>query len=593
MNARQLKLLYVDFFVAKNHQEIPPASLIPDNDPTTLFVSAGIQPLVPYFLGQTHPVGKRLVNVQKCIRTGDIEEVGDAVHHTFFEMLGNWSLGDYFKTEMIPWSFEFLTKSLNIPVNKLAISCFAGDKHAPKDDQTANLWIKQGIPPKRIAFLSKQHNWWGPPGIVGPCGTDTEMFFWVGNNPPPATFDHQDPSWVEIWNDVLIQYFKNKQGQYDKLTQNNIDTGMGVERTVAILNGYSDNYLTSIWQPIIKKIEFLSQKPYQDDQNQPSIRIIADHIRAAVFIISESIEPSNKEAGYILRRLIRRSIRQAKLLGLNSSFCSKVGQSVLDNQHNLAGEYPELDKNKQQILDTLDQEEDKFRRTLDRGLKQINKLIQSNKLDGKTASNIYQSFGFPLEMIQEEAKKADYSLSPNFIKQFNKSMEEHKKLSRTLSAGKFKSGLADNSETITKYHTATHLLHAALRQVLGDHVSQAGSNITADRLRFDFTHPDKLNDRQISRVEKLINRYIDQSIPVTCQEMPYKKAIDSGALAFFAGKYPPIVSVYTIDQGNKIISKEVCTGPHVKNTSDIGHIVITKQESVGSGRKRLYAKLRN
>jgi len=595
MDARQLKLQYVKFFIDKNHQEIPPASLVPENDSTTLFISAGMHPLVPFLLGQKHPSGTRLVDVQPCIRTGDIDEVGDAFHHTFFEMLGNWSLGDYFKQESISYSFEFLTTVLKINPNHIHVTCFAGDANSPKDDQSAQIWRSLGISPDNVHFLPKADNWWGPAGATGPCGPDTEIFIDTQPDLPVVDFKQacQSGRCVEIWNNVFMQFNKTNQATFKPLSKPNVDTGMGVERTVAVLNGFMDDYLTDIWQPIIKSIETITKATYQNQANIIPIRIIADHIRAAVFILSEGIEPSNKEAGYVLRRLIRKARRQAKLLGVSSNICKLVGLSVLDNQANYAGVYPQLDKNKKFILDNLDLEENKFRRSLDKGLRQIEKLIKADNLTGITASSVYQSFGFPLEMIQEEAKKANYLLPVDFIDLFNKSMEQHKKLSKTLSAGKFKSGLADNSETITKYHTATHLLHSALRQVLGDHVHQVGSNITADRLRFDFTYPDRLTKDQIIKIEDMVNHYIDQKLPITRQEMAYQKAISSGALAFFAGKYPDIVSVYTIGQLDNPVSREVCTGPHLSNTADIGRLDILKQESVGSGKRRLYAKLRN
>ncbi|MDD3998636.1 MAG: alanine--tRNA ligase [Candidatus Shapirobacteria bacterium] len=588
MNARELKNIFVDFFKSKDHIEIPSASIVPENDPTTLFISAGIQPLVPFFLGKKHPCGTRLVNVQKCIRTGDIDEVGDAVHHTFFEMLGNWSLGDYFKEEMIPWSFEFLTKNLNIFLNKLAVSVFAGDKDAPKDEETAKLWQKQGIPLSKIAFLPKENNWWGPPGITGPCGADTEMFYWTGPDPIPEVFDSKDNRWVEIWNDVLIQYFKNDQGKYEKLIQNNIDTGMGVERTIAVLSGLSNNYMTDIWQPIIKKIEEISIKKYSE--NLVPMRIIADHLRAAVFIIADGVEPSNKEAGYVLRRLIRRSIRQGKLIGIENNFLKIIAGAVLDNQNNYAGVYPELDINRNKILEVLDNEEIKFRRTLNKGLNEITKLIDRQKsVSGKEAFGLYQSFGFPVEMIEEELKKNNLSLD---LAEFNRLKDEHQKQSQTLSAGKFKSGLADHSEIITKYHTATHLLHATLRKVLGDHVEQSGSNITVERLRFDFSHPERVSEDQLREIEKIINQQIKLKLPVTFQSMKFVDAQKSGALAFFGAKYPEIVTVYTVGNPKNFFSREVCTGPHVDNTGKLGIFEIQKEESAGSGKRRIYAILK-
>ena len=588
MNARDLKNKFITFFINKNHREIPSARLVPENDPTTLFISAGIQPLVPYFLGKKHPSGSRLVNVQKCVRTGDIEEVGDAVHHTFFEMLGNWSLGDYFKNEVILWSYEFLTKVLNIPVDKLAVTCFLGDDDAQKDDEAAKLWMEQGIPASRIAFLPKANNWWGPPGITGPCGSDTEMFYWTGNGPAPEIFDPKDSQWVEIWNDVLIQYFKNDQGKYEKLVQNNIDTGMGVERTITVLSGLKDSYESSIWQPIVKQIENISGKKYSE--NLISIRIIADHIRSAVFIMSDGVEPSNKESGYVLRRLIRRAIRRGKLLGIENNFVVEIAKSVFENQSNFAGIYPELDQNKDKILQKLEGEETKFRQTLDNGLRELNKIInQKKQITCQEAFTLYESFGFPVEMVVEELAK--YGLAIN-VCDFEKLKEEHQSKSRTLSAGKFKSGLADNSKVITQYHTATHILHTALRQILGDHVQQCGSNITSERLRFDFTHPEKLTEDQIRQVSTIVNKKINESLPITCQVMPFLEAQKTGALAFFGSKYPESVSVYTVGDYTNYFSKEVCAGPHVGNTSELGKFEIIKEESAGSGKRRIYAVLK-
>jgi alanyl-tRNA synthetase len=567
MTAPELKKLFVDFFVSKGHVEIPSSSLIPENDPTTLFISAGMHPLVPYLLGQPHPLGKRLVNVQKCVRTGDIDEVGDEFHHTFFEMLGNWSLGDYFKKDAITWSFELISQVLKLDLNKFSVTCFAGDDDAPRDDESAEIWKGLGIAENKIEFLPKKNNWWGPASVTGPCGPDTEMFY----------------SGVEIWNDVFMQYFKNADSSYSENQQINVDTGMGVERTVALANGFTDNYLSDIWQPIIKKIEDISGKKYQD--NLSAFRIIADHLRAAVFIIAAGVEPNNKEAGYVLRRLIRRSIRQGKLIGIETNFLSVVATVILNNQSNYAGVYPELDQNREKILSILDMEENKFRQTLNKGLSQIQKLIDRQlSVSGKEAFDLYQSFGFPVELVEEELAKNNLSLN---IDEFNKFKDEHIKQSQTLSAGKFKSGLADNSEIITRYHTTTHLLHAALRKVLGNHVAQSGSNITSERLRFDFSHPNKLTDDELKQVEDLVNQVIGESREVTVESMKFSEAVSSGALAFFGNKYPEVVTVYTVSD----FSREVCTGPHVDNTSKLGKFVIQKEESAGSGKRRIYAIL--
>lgn len=587
MTAKVLREKFITFFEDKGHKRIPSAPLVPENDPSTLFISAGIQPLVPYFLGKKHPFGARLVNVQKCMRTGDIDEVGDVCHHTFFEMLGNWSLGDYFKKEAISWSFELLTKTLNIPIDKLAISCFAGNQDTPKDEEAASLWRQQGISPERIAFL--EDNWWGPPGITGPCGSDTEMFYWVGDEPAPQIFDPQDNRWIEFWNDVLIQYYKNDQAKYEKLVQNNIDTGMGVERTITILNGFSDDYLTTIWQPIIKAIEDITQKKYSDPLNQKPMRIIADHIRSAVFIIADGVEPSNKEAGYVLRRLIRRAVRQGKLLGVDTNFLVKVAIAAINNQKNYAGDYPELNHNRAKIIQTINTEEKKFRLTLDKGLKRITDLIDKNKtISGREAFDLYQTYGFPVEMIAEELNKNGLTLNQ---KEYETAKDDHSKQSKTLSAGHYKAGLADSSETVTKYHTATHLLHQALRLVLGEHVHQAGSNITGERLRFDFIHSEKLTDEQIKQIEGVINRKIQENLIVHHEEMDKNAAIANGALAFFPEKYPQIANVYTIGDKDNWFSKELCGGPHVKSTGVIGPVKIVKQEASGSGIRRLYLQL--
>ena len=602
MKARQLKDKFINFFVSQQHVEIPSAGVVPENDPTTLFISAGMHPLVPFLLGQPHPLGKRLTDVQKCVRTGDIDDVGDGYHHTFFEMLGNWSLGDYFKENMIPWSYQFLTEILNIDPKILHVTCFEGDTDAPKDTQSHDLWLKQGIPEDRIHYLPKKDNWWGPAGSVGPCGPDTEMF--IDTKPDEGEIDFvvgcKQGRIIEIWNDVFMQYYKDAEGKFSEMSQKNVDTGMGVERTTAILSGFSDNYMSDIWQPIIKKIEEISGKKYSDQNFIKSIRIVADHIRSAVFIIADGVEPSNKEAGYVLRRLIRRSIRQGKILGIETNFTSQVADAVLDNQDNYGGIYPELNDNRDKIISLLDAEENKFRKTLNRGLMEIqkdelnfSKLNKDQIIDakylGERAFYYYESFGFPVEMIQEELKKNNLSLDLN---EFNQAKEDHQKLSQTLSAGKFKSGLADNSEIITKYHTATHLLHQSLRKILGEHVQQSGSNITSERLRFDFSHNDKLTEDQLKQVANLINQQIQLNLPVTKETIPFIEAQRQGAIAFFGSKYPEVVSVYTIGSQENYFSKEVCTGPHVNNTSELGTFEIIKEESAGSGKRRIYAILK-
>ena len=613
MKARELKDKFINFFVSKNHIEIPSSSLIPENDPTTLFISAGMQQLIPFFGGQPHPSGKRLTDVQKCIRTGDIDEVGDTFHHTFFEMLGNWSLGDYFKKEMILWSFEFLTKELNIDPKNLFVTCFTGNKSVPKDEVSASAWKSLGVPQDRIVFL--KDNWWGPAGLTGPCGQDSEMFVDIHPEIPKVDFKTGDKQgrYLEIWNDVFLNYNKTKDGKFEKLIQDNVDTGMGVERTIAVINGLSDNYFSDIWQPIIKKIEELCNMVYGDKLDEDyikegkqcwvdvrkSMRIIADHIKAAVFIITDGVEPSNKEAGYVLRRLIRRSIRQGKLIGIEDKFIGQIAQAVLDNQDNYAGIYPELNENRDKIISVLETEETKFRQTLNRGLSEIKKdevnfaksdktKIVDAKYLGDRAFYYYESFGFPIEMFLEEITLAKTQNTDEIVKFFNQAKEEHQKKSQTLSAGKFKSGLADNSEIITKYHTATHLLHAALRKILGKHVQQSGSNITADRLRFDFSHDQKLTEEQLKEVSDLVNQQIKLNLPVTKETMLFVEAQNQGALAFFGAKYPETVSVFTVGD----FSKEVCTGPHVENTGILGTFEIIKEESAGSGKRRIYAVLK-
>lgn len=592
MKARELKEKFINFFVSQKHIEIPSANLVPENDPTTLFISAGMHPLVPYLLGQPHPLGTRLTDVQKCIRTGDIDEVGDGYHHTFFEMLGNWSLGDYFKKDMIPWSYQFLTQELNIKPEYLHVTCFIGDENSSKDIESHDLWLSCGVSEDHIHYLPKKDNWWGPAGSVGPCGPDTEMF--IDTNPNGGEIDFKtgckQGRIIEIWNDVFMQYYKDEKGKYSEMKQKNVDTGMGVERTTVILSGFSDNYLSQIWQPIIKKIEEISNKKYSNQEFVKSFRIIADHIKAAVFIIADGVEPSNKESGYVLRRLIRRAIRQGKLLGIETNFISQIANSVLDNQDNYAGIYPELNENRAKIISIIEAEENKFRKTLNKGLFEINKLIDKNhNVSGKEAFTLYESFGFPIEMVQEELVKNNLSLD---LEEFNQAKENHQKQSQTLSAGKFKSGLADNSEIITKYHTATHLLHSALRKILGDHVQQSGSNITSERLRFDFSHSEKLTDEQLKQVSDLVNAQIKLNLSVTMETMPFVEAQKQNAIAFFGSKYPEIVTVYTVGNQDNFFSKEVCTGPHITNTNNLGQFEIIKEESAGSGKRRIYAILK-
>ncbi len=578
ITANEIRQKYLKFFKDRGHVEVPSAPLVPENDPSVLFTTAGMHPLVPYLLGQLHPAGKRLVDVQKCLRTDDIDEVGDTIHHTFFEMLGNWSLGDYFKKEAIAWSYEFLTKELNLDPNRIYITCFAGDQDAPKDIESAEIWKSLGIPDERIFFYPKKDNWWGPVGATGPCGPDTEMYYDITQKPhgPGCKPGCSCGRFSEIWNDVFMQYNKNAKGEFEKLPQPNVDTGMGLERTLAVVNGLDDDYLTELWQPAIQKISQLSNRQYL--RNEKSFRIIADHIRATAFVICDSVTPSNKERGYILRRLIRRATLQLNRLGIKS-YVSAASDLVDVFVSLMSPLYPELLTHKSLIHRILQEEIGKFEKTLDRGLREFNKL---KLVDGKIAFDLFQTFGFPWELTAELAKEKGNEINRSeFQKEFNK----HQELSRTASAGMFKGGLVDHSEIATKYHTATHLLHAALRQVLGAHVSQKGSNITAERLRFDFLHPQKLSEEEIKKVQDLINEKIDANIPVSRKEMQKSQALAEGAMAFFPEKYPEMTSVYTIGD----FSKELCGGPHVQSTGEIGRIKITRQEAVSAGVRRIYA----
>ena len=578
MNRKELIRKYIDFFKSKGHKEIPNSGLVPENDPSVLFTTAGMHPLVPYLLGQKHPLGKKLCNAQKCIRTGDIEEVGDEVHHTFFEMLGNWSLGDYWKEDAIKFTLEFYTKILKIPKEKLAVTCFKGNKNAPKDIESADVWISLGIPKERIVFLGKEDNWWGPVGNSGPCGPDTEIFFWAGETKPPKEFNSKDKSWIEIGNDVLMQYNKNEKEDYNEARQKNVDFGGGVERILATINKLKDDYLTGCFLPIIKEIEKLSGKKYKG--NEKAMRIIADHIKAAVFILAENIVPDNTEHGYVLRRLLRRAVKYAKEIDLKESI-NKLAIPVFS----VYEDYPDLKKNRIKILNEIEKEEQKFRKTLERGINQFKKFSKNKKLSGEESFLLYQSYGFPIEMIEEECKKYNIRFSRE---NFEKEQKKHQELSRTAAAGRFKSGLSDSSEATTKLHTAAHLLLASLRQVLKDkNINQRGSNITPERLRLDFSFPKKLTEQEIKHIENLVNEKIKQSIPVIKEEMSPEEARRKGAAGIFDEKYGENVFVYLIGD----FSKEICAGPHVKNTKELEHFKIQKEESSSSGVRRIKAIL--
>ncbi len=581
---------YIDFFKSKNHKHIPSSSLIPENDPTVLFTTAGMHPLVPFLLGQKHPLGKRLVNVQKCIRTQDIDEVGDTTHHTFFEMLGNWSLGDYFKEDAIKYTFEFHTKVLKIPLEKYAVSCFAGDADAPKDEESAKVWLSLGVPKERIAFLPKKNNWWGPAGETGPCGPDTEMFYWIDSSKAPKKFDPSNERWVEIGNDVLMEYVKDEKGNYNLAKQKKVDFGGGVERTLAVLNGLEDNYLSPIFQPIIKEIELLSNKKYGKDKEETrAMRIVADHIKAATFILGDErgIKPSNVGQGYVLRRLIRRAIRYARILNITSPCISKISKTILP----IYPDYQELHRNHKFITQQLDEEESRFNATLEKGLKKFEEIAKDLKtiIPGKEAFFLFQSYGFPIEMTQELAEEKGINVD---LDEYNQEFRKHQDLSRTASAGMFKSGLADNSDAVKKLHTATHILNEALRRTFSQDIKQKGSNITPERLRFDFNFPRKLSPEEIKKIENFINEKIKAALPVSRAEIPLKDALTSGAQSEFGAKYSELVSIYTIEDKKEKsgwFSKEICTGPHVSNTFEIGNFKIIKEEAVAAGIRRIKA----
>lgn len=577
-----LKDLYINYFVSKGHKQIPSAPVVPENDPSVLFNTAGMQPLIPYLMGQPHPYGTRLVDYQKCIRTNDLDAIGDTTHHTFFEMLGNWSLGDYFKDESISYSFEFLTKVLNIPIERLAVTVYAGDKNIPFDEVSHNKWLSLGIPEKRIARTVEDNFWIA--GTSGPCGPDTEIFYFRSNDEIPEVFDPEDDRWVEIWNNVFMEFYKDENGNVTELPKKNVDTGMGYERATAVLEGVLDNYTSSVWKDVIDLISDIAKKPYIG--NEESMRIIADHIRTAVFISADpaSIKPSNTDQGYILRRLIRRAIRHAKKLeiDISSDWEQRIAKLIISKYKKY---YSELTENENVVLEVLKNEKEKFNRTLEKGLREFNKV--SNKdIDAETAFHLYDTYGFPIELTEELAHDAKIKVDTlGFKERFKK----HQELSRTASAGKFKGGLAGNSEIETKYHTATHLLNAALKVVVDKNVHQKGSNITDERMRFDFSCDHKLTDEEKKKTEDLVNEWIKEGLDVTVKEMSKSDAINSGAECMFIEKYPDIVTVYSI--GN--VSKELCGGPHVKNTSELGHFKITKEEASSAGVRRIKAVLTN
>ncbi|MEA2088339.1 MAG: alanine--tRNA ligase [Patescibacteria group bacterium] len=670
MTAEELRKKYIKFFKEKGHQEIASASLVPENDPTTLFITAGMHPLVPYLMGEKHPKGKRLVSVQKCVRTVDIEDVGDSTHNTFFEMLGNWSLGDYFKQDSIKWSWEFLTdkKWLNISPEKIKVTVFEGDKDASRDDESVKIWQKcfkkskisfevydnkkKNNKTARIFPLPKKDNWWGPAGETGPCGPDTEIFIDLGK---PVNFEKCPNNnnckpgcncgrYIEIWNNVFMEYnrkFKipnsefqinsksqiqnNKKYKYIALSQKNVDTGMGLERTLAILNGFDNVYEIELFKLIIQKIEHLTirtlmhfeteeKEEYENSgtkykDNPKAFRIIADHIRTSVFMISDGVIPSNLGRGYVLRRLIRRAIRYAKMIKIEEShFTFLIAKEIIKIYKDV---YPELEKNRDFIQDCLVKEEHKFCQTLERGLKELKKIygtvirgvdpenlskdmvIQNNimRADGKKIFHIYETYGFPIEMSQEIMKEWGIAFDEETIEEAKKAFKEHQELSRTASVGMFKGGLADAGEQATKYHTATHLLLGSLRRILGNHIYQKGSNINADRLRFDFSHSEKLSEDEKQKIEYLVNKQIQKKLPINSEEMSLEKAKQLGAIGVFDSKYGDKVKVYTIGNPDNVFSREICNGPHVKNTSELGKFKIRKEQSSSAGVRRIKAIL--
>ncbi|MCX6796979.1 MAG: alanine--tRNA ligase [Candidatus Doudnabacteria bacterium] len=596
ITAQQLREKYLEFFKSKGHAIIPSASLVPENDSSILFTTAGMHPLVPYLMGETHPGGKRVANVQKCVRTGDIDEVGDNTHLTFFEMMGNWSFGDYFKEDAIKWSFEFLTSShyLGLPLERLAVSVFTGDEDAPRDEEAANIWRSLGIKPERIAFLPKEDNWWIA-GNTGPCGPDTEMFYWIDDGgPAPANFQEtkEDKRWVEIWNDVFMQYEKMSDGKLIPLKHQNVDTGMGLDRTLAVLNGQKSFFDTELFKPMFDVLGLKNEILSNDEVKKA--RIVLDHIRASVFMVGDGVEPSNKDRGYVLRRLLRRSMVMAKLLNLQETWLKAlIGQVITI----YAEAYPELAGNSERIFKTIEDEQKKFGSTLEKGLKEFEKLMKRSDLalndritiTGKDAFDLYQTYGFPWELTQELAESTGVLNidKKDFVDEFKK----HQKLSRTASAGQFKGGLGGNSEKIVKYHTATHLLNAALRDVLGEHVFQKGSNITEERARFDFTHPQKMTEEEKLSVEALVNDWIMRDLKVKKETMPLEEARALNAIGEFGEKYADTVSVYTVfdEKSGEIISRELCGGPHVERTGLIGKFKIQKEEASSAGVRRIKA----
>ena len=588
MKAIEIRNKYLEFFKRHGHAVIPSAPLIPENDPSVLFTTAGMQPLVPYLLGEKHPEGTRLTDFQKCLRTNDIDEVGDNRHLTYFEMLGNWSLGDYFKEESIAMSFEFLTKELGIPVEKLSVTCFAGDKDCQRDEVTASCWKKAGIPEDRIYYFGKDDNWWIA-GEEGPCGPDTEMFYDTGK---PKCSENCNPScgcgkYVEIWNNVFMEFFKTKDGKYTKLKQHNVDTGLGLERMTMLLQGKETPFDTELFKPVMDKLQELAGK----NDSIESRRIVAEHLRASMMIIQDGGLPSNVDRGYILRRLIRRMVRHLRKLQIN---LNELGELIDLNIDTLKEMYPELHQNSNKIKSVIIEEKDKFEKTLERGEREFNKIVNRMKnegqdtISGQELFTLYETYGFPPEVTQDLAREAGLKVDTT---EFDKLFKEHQEKSRMGSEQKFKGGLAGTGEQEVRYHTATHLLNAALKVILGKDVHQKGSNITPERMRFDFSCDHKLTDEEKKKVEDLVNEWISRGLDVKCEEMKKDDAIKSGAECMFIEKYPDIVTVYSIGNDKETVSKELCGGPHVKNTSELGYFKIKKEEASSAGVRRIKAIL--
>ena len=584
MKAYELRRKYIEYFKRNGHKEIPSAPVVPENDPTVLFTTAGMHPLVPYLLGEPHPQGRRLTDYQKCIRTGDIDSVGDPCHLTYFEMMGNWSLGDYFKEESIKLSYNFLKEELGFDMDKISVTVFAGEDGIPRDEEAANAWMKMGIPKERIFYCGREDNWWGPAGETGPCGPDTEIFFDTGK---PKCSEDCNPScgcgkYLEIWNNVFMQYNKTKDGKYEPLKQKNVDTGLGLERVISLLQGKNNVYETELFADVIAKIQELAK-----NFNINSARIISDHLRASIFMIVDGVRPSNVEQGYVLRRLLRRVIRHMRKIEVDPNEISTLVEKFVEIMSEM---YPEVPANKDTIIEVIKEEKDKFVKTLEHGEKEFAKNAEKTKaegkekIDGPVVFRLYDTFGFPPEMTAELAKEQGLKIDMN---EFNELFKKHQELSRAGSEAKFKGGLADHSEKTTAYHTATHLLHKALQIVLGEHATQKGSNITAERLRFDFMNPQKLTPEELKKVEDIVNEQIKRDLVVTCEEMSLEDAQKSGATGLFVNKYGDKVKVYTIGD----FSKEICGGPHVERTGNMGHFRIVKEEAVSAGVRRIKAVL--